>query len=77
MNIVDSDNLSASELEIQESQYCGGIQIGVSCYNQFKGDSLTYKNVSLIVVVNNRIDSLYFIKYFNAKSEFRESNFNL
>ena len=48
MNIVDSDNLSASELEIQESQYCGGIQIGVSCYNPFKGDSLTYKNVKII-----------------------------
>lgn len=54
MNGVDSDYLTADELEIQESQFSGGVQIGVSCYSKYRGDGYTFKNVSVLDVFNRR-----------------------
>ena len=47
MNLVDGDSISAEELEIQESQFSGGVRVGVSCYNQYKSDGFTFRNVCL------------------------------
>ena len=49
MNAVDTETLTAEEMEIREGQCCGGIRIGLYTFDKYKDVSGRYKNVPIIV----------------------------
>ena len=49
MNAVDTETLTAEEMEIREGQCCGGIRIGLHTFDKYKDVSGRYKNVLISV----------------------------
>ena len=49
MNAVDTETLTAEEMEIREGQCCGGIRIGLHAFDKYKDVSGRYKNVLISV----------------------------